>query len=342
MLRLAIIGAGWAGERQVQAIQELGRKVTIACLVDNDRDFLQKKAQELQIAKIYTDYHEALNDPDIDAVSICTPHNLHCRMALSAAEAGKHILCEKPIATTVDDATKMIAAAEANGVKLYVAENWRYTPSAHFLRKIIETGQYIGNLVDVSATFGFQAKNFGYPGRRDWLTLPEKGGGGTWMLHGVHTVAQIRHIFGEVTSVYAQESRAVSNERPDIEATMRVLMRMESGVSLSLLQTSEVKLEHTLSGYTIHGDSGSIRAYAEGCDIYVAENNWRPEYIAYPAADWSDYAQEVEAFVDYVVDDIEGLTTARSERRSLAVVQAGYESLKTGQPVHLKERFGDL
>jgi predicted dehydrogenase len=107
MLRLAIIGAGWAGERQVQAIQELGRKVTIACLVDNDRDFLQKKAQELQIAKIYTDYHEALNDPDIDAVSICTPHNLHCRMALDAAEAGKHILCEKPIAVTFKVAERL-------------------------------------------------------------------------------------------------------------------------------------------------------------------------------------------------------------------------------------------
>ena len=78
MLRTAIIGVGWAGTRHVQAIRELGRKVSIECLVDSDPDFLAAKSKELNVAKTYVDYHDALADPDVDAVSICLPHALHC------------------------------------------------------------------------------------------------------------------------------------------------------------------------------------------------------------------------------------------------------------------------
>jgi predicted dehydrogenase len=242
MLRLAIIGIGWAGERQVQAIRELGRKVAIECIVDNDPEFLRQKAGELGIEKTYTDYRDALNDPDVEAVSICAPHNFHCPMTLAAVAAGKHILCEKPIALTVDDATRMIEAADAQGVKLYVAENLSYSPIAQFLRRVVETGEYIGEITAASVVSGFQAKNFGYPGRRDWLTLPEKGGTGTWMLQGIHTMAQMRTIFGEVETVYIREHHARSFQRPDLEGTMSGLLTLESGVNVSVLHTCEVEL----------------------------------------------------------------------------------------------------
>ncbi|MCI0350439.1 MAG: Gfo/Idh/MocA family oxidoreductase, partial [Acidobacteriales bacterium] len=240
MLRLAIIGIGWAGERQTQAIRELGRKVAIECIADSDPMFLRQKAEELGIEKTYTDYQDALDDPDVEAVSICTPHNFHCPMALKAAAAGKHILCEKPIAMTVADATRMIEAAEQQGVKLYIAENLSYTPVARFLRQVVETGEHIGEITAVTVVSGFQAKNFGYPGRRDWLTLPEKGGTGTWMLQGIHTMAQMRYIFGEVETVYVREHYASSFQRPDIEGTMSGLLTLVSGVSVSVLHTCEV------------------------------------------------------------------------------------------------------
>ena len=71
MLRIAILGAGWSGMRHFEAIRELGRKVCVDCIVDNDADLLKAKAEELLIAKTHTDYHDALADPDVDAVSIC-------------------------------------------------------------------------------------------------------------------------------------------------------------------------------------------------------------------------------------------------------------------------------
>ncbi|MFH1084501.1 MAG: Gfo/Idh/MocA family oxidoreductase, partial [Chloroflexota bacterium] len=104
MLRLAIVGVGWAGHRQALAVGELGRKVSLAALMDSDPAHLAVMARELGVARTFSDYRAALADPDIDAVSICTPHPLHAPMAIAAAQAGKHVLVEKPMATTVDEA----------------------------------------------------------------------------------------------------------------------------------------------------------------------------------------------------------------------------------------------
>jgi predicted dehydrogenase len=344
MLRVAVIGIGWAGTRHVQAIGELGRKVTVDCLVDNDASHLALKAEGLGVNKTYTEYRDALADPDVDAVSICAPHNLHCPMALEAAEAGKHILCEKPMALTVDNASRMITAAEKHGVKLYVAENLPYEPMSRFLREIAQSGQYVGELTFVSLARGFWGQSYGYPGRRAWLALPELGGTGTWMLHGIHTVAQLRYIFGEVEMVYVREHRASSYVRNDLEGTMSGLLTMQSGIHVSVVQTSETRLPGNLGGYVLYGDRGSLRASRDGCEVFdnAAGNDQEPLLLKYPEGALSSYAQEIEAFADYVAGDSEGPTTGYSERRSLAIVQAGYESARTGKPVRLEERFGKL
>ena len=344
MLRMAILGVGWAGTRHVEAIRELRRKVAVDCIVDNDAHFLKAKAEELSIAKTYADYEDALADPNVDAVSICLPHKLHCPVALAAAEAKKHILCEKPMAPTVDDATRMIEAAKAHGVKLYVAENEAYAPIAKFLREIVQSGKYIGELTFASLVRGGHRRPYGYPGRRAWLSTPELGGTGTWMLHGVHSMAQLRFVLGEVETVYMQEHHASSWETTDMEGTMSGLLTMERGIQVWAVQTCETHLPPDLRGYVIHGDRGSIHASRDGCRVFAKEvgSDQEPPLISYPEDALSSYAQEIEAFADYVAGLSVGPTTGESERRSLAIVQAGYESAQRGQPVNLRARFGLL
>lgn len=342
MLRIAVIGVGWAGTRHVEAIRELGRKVVVDCLVDNDADHLRKKAYELGVGKTYTDIDDALADPEVDAVSICLPHALHCQVAMATADAAKHIIVEKPMAMTVEEATRMIEAADAAGVKLYVAENASYSPMAQFLRGIVQSREYIGEVVSASVASGFRGVPYAYAGRRAWLSTPEMGGTGTWILHGIHQMARLRYVFGEVETVYIREYRTRSFTRSDVEGTMSGLLTMERGFQVAVLQTCEVRLKGTLRGYVIYGDRGSIRAFQEGCQVFSEELDEEPLQLSYPEAALSEYAQEMEAFADYVVDGVEGSTTGRSERRSLAIVQAGYESAQTGQPVHLKTRFGEL
>jgi UDP-N-acetyl-2-amino-2-deoxyglucuronate dehydrogenase len=343
-LRTAIVGVGWAGTRHVEAIRELNRKVVVECLVDNDAEFLVRKSAELSVPKTYTDLKQALDDPLVDAVDICLPHALHCSTAIEAAAAGKHILCEKPIALTVEDASRMLRAARDNDVRLYVAENEPYKPINRVLRDIVRTGQYTGELTFASLVSGFRAPNFGYPDRREWLTQPERGGTGTWMLHGIHTVAHLRFILGEVETVYLREHKGSSFARRELEGTVSGLMTMASGIHVSVVQTCETRLPANLGGYTLHGERGSVRVGRDGIEVFGEniEPGQEPLIIPVPEDGLSDYAQEIEAFADYVSGVAVGPTTAESERRSLAVVQAGYESIESGVPVDLRKRFGDL
>ena len=345
MLRIAVLGVGWAGTRQAQAIGELNRKATIECLVDNYAEALKARAEELGVTKGYTDYHDALADPDVDAVTICLPHALHCPLAVEAASAKKHILCEKPMALTVEDATLMIDAAREHDVRLYVAESAVYTSMAKFLRQIVKTGKYIGELTFASMVAGFRAPDYGYPGRRAWLSTPGLGGTGTWMLHGIHSMAQLRYVLGEVEVVYMREHRASSFARTDLEGTMSGLLTLASGAQVSVVQSCETRLKGPLRGYSIHGDQGSLQAWRdEGCEVFSPEfgNEDEPHHLDYPEDTLSSYAQEIEAFADYVAGLSVGPTTGESERRSLAIVQAGYESASSGVPVILEERFGKL
>jgi len=318
----------------------LGRKLEVSCLVDADGEFLASKAAELGIASTHNDLGEALDRSDVDAVSLCTPHELHCPQAVAAAEAGKHVLVEKPMAVTVAEATQMLEAAQANGVKLYVAESATYSPMARHLRELVRTGQHIGELVAASVTAGFRGPDYGYPGRRAWLSTPELGGTGTWMLHGIHTMAQLRYVLGEVSSVYMREHKASSFQRRDVEATMSGALTLESGVCVSVVQTPEVKLHGDLGGYVLHGDRGSLRATPEGYRVFGEEES--DGEMGYPAEELSAFARELEAFADCVAGSSEGPTTGESERRTLAIVQAGYESAASGQPVDIRERFGEL
>jgi UDP-N-acetyl-2-amino-2-deoxyglucuronate dehydrogenase len=345
MLKIAIVGIGWAGTRHVEAIRELNRKVEVACLVDTDPNHLRQKSTELGIETAYLNYANALADRNVDAVSLCTPHGVHAEQAIAAAEAGKHILVEKPMALTVDDATRMMAAAQANGVTLFVAENLPYEPQSQFLRQAVASSDLIGELTSASVTAGFRAQNYSYPGRRSWLASPEAGG--TWTLHGIHTVAQLRYIFcgryGEVETVWMREHKASSFQRTELEGTMTGLLTLSSGLNIHITQTAESKMPGTLGGYVLYGDKGSLRASKAGYQIFQEETGHQePPIQPYPKAPLSSYAQEIEAFADLINGAASGPTTAESERLSLAVVQVGYESAQSGQPIRVFQRFRTL
>jgi predicted dehydrogenase len=340
MLRIAVIGTGWAGCKQIEAVRELASDIEVAALVDTDPEQLRAKSAEYAVDMTYLDYRNALDDADIDAVSICTPHASHHPIAIDAAAAGKHILVEKPMALDVEKATEMIEAAEANDVRLYVAESVTYAAESKFLRAAVCSGELIGAVTAASLSRGFRAPDFGYPGRRAWLTRPDDGGTGTWMLHGIHNMAQLRYIFGEAQTVYMREHSAASFRRGDIEGTMSGLLTMRSGISISVLQTCETRLAAGMDGYRIYGERGVIRASSSDCEFIPEHGPRRPH--EYEPEDLSEIAQGIRAFAAYVAGDAVGPTTGYSERRSLAIVQAGYESARTGAPVDLDERFGSI
>ena len=336
-LGLAIVGAGWAGRRQAEAIIELASSLELVCLVDEDADHLRATAKELAVDRTETDLGVVLRDPTIDAVSICTPHRLHAPMAIAAARAGKHVLVEKPMASTVEEATTMVEAAESAGVRLVVAENMVYEPSTRRLAEIVAGGEDIGHLAFAAVVDGYRARDPRYEGRRDWLTRPEAGGTGTWMLQGIHTIARIRHIFGEIASVYVHEHRTPTFLRSDLEATMSALLVLESGPSVWLVQTPEVELP-TRTIIQLYGDEGIVVADSTGYEVRAGRRS-PPERKDFPGDPLSSYALELQAFAHEVSGHGVAPTSGRSERRSLAVAEAGLSSARTAVPVVIAERY---
>ena len=344
-LGLAITGVGWAGSRHAEAIIELAtvdKRIEIAAFVDNDADHLQQTVSKFEVRSTYTTLAAALEDPNVDAIDIATPHTLHESMTIQAVEAGKHVIVEKPMAMNVDEATRMIRAAESNGVRLFVAANQSYEPYIEFLRQVVEIGAPIGSITTASVAAGFRPPRgrYRYPGRREWLAEPDMGGTGSWMLHGIHTIAGVRRVFGDLTRVYVQEHKAGSFERSDLEGTMTALVTVESGVNISVVQSPETRFSGNTGGYVLNGESGSIRAGAESYELLADGEDPSPR--PYPPSKLSSYALEFQAFADYIGGDESAPTTGYSDRKTLGVIQAGAESADSGEAVDLQERFGSL
>lgn len=341
MIGLAVVGVGWAGRRQAEAVAELGShedpsvsdRIRVVLLVDNDADHLEAEAKALGVGEYVTDLARALAHPDVDAVSIATPHKYHADHVLASVRSGMHTMVEKPMATDVVAASEMIAAADENEVTLYVAENEVYTS---FVDTTLDLLPEIGQPIHGSIRGPFRKEgNHGYPGRRNWLTRPEEGGTGQWALNGIHTVAQLRAILGEVDTVYMREHHAESFAAQGIEGTMVGLLAMSDGPLVDIVQTAEFSLGMSL---VIHGDRGTIHVTKD----YIELSGDSEHRVDLPTDGLSSYARELLAFADHLEGRQEGPTDGRSGLRSLAVVQAGYESAAAGMPINLAERFGDI
>lgn len=335
-IRLAIVGAGWAGRRQAEAVEELGGPFEVQYLVDPDLDHAAGVARELRIPEVTDDLTRVLGDASIDAVSICTPHRLHAEVAVAAARRGKHVLVEKPMAMTVADALQMLDAAHVHGVRLVVAENQVYEAATQRLRDVVAARDGIGNVAFASVVDGYLARDPRYAGRRDWLTDPAVGGTGTWMLQGVHTVARIRAIFGEIKSIYVHENRTPTFLRDDLEATMSALLVAASGHSIWLVQTPEVALPNRFM-VQIFGDEGTLIGDASGYEVVGSDGRRTTHTVK--GDRWSSYALELAAFAREIRGGGPAPTSGASEIRTLAVIEAGLESMQTGEPVDLAARF---
>ena len=120
-------------------------------IVDMNEDIARDAKEKLAFEAYSTDWHDIINDPEIEVVDICTPNNVHAEIAVAAAKAGKHILCEKPLALTPEQAGEMYRAARENGVKTMVAFNYRKTPAVQLAKKYIDEGA-IGDILDFRGT----------------------------------------------------------------------------------------------------------------------------------------------------------------------------------------------
>jgi predicted dehydrogenase len=204
-IRVAIVGCG-----RISDLHQMGYRgradAKIVAVCDTNKGRARDKAQEWGVEKVYTDYAQVLNDNDVDVVELLTPHHLHCSMTVQAAEAGKHISVQKPMALTAAEADKMIAAAKKAGVLLRVYETFVYYAPAMRARQMIEAGE-IGEVraIRMHVNSGTSDTSWKVP-LSAWLwRFNEKqcGGGPLVFDHGYHLFSLGYYLGGPVEKVYA-------------------------------------------------------------------------------------------------------------------------------------------
>jgi predicted dehydrogenase len=226
LIRAAQIGLGWWGKTLVESVQGTSDKIQFVAATSRTRsdDYLQfARDQKLTFAD---SYEAILADSNVDAVVLATPHSQHAAQVIAAAQAGKHVFCEKPFALHKTEAEQAVAATRAAGVTLGLGYNRRFHPEMTKLREKIRSGD-LGTVLHIEATMTFPhalaLKADAWRAQRD-----ETPAGGLTPM-GVHAIDGMIDLCGEIDTVYCQSFRRVV--AVDSDDTTSMLFRMKAGMS---------------------------------------------------------------------------------------------------------------
>ncbi len=210
-------------------------------------------AAEFGAKRWHPDWRELVEDAEVEAVYVATPVHLHAEQAVAAAEAGKHVLCEKPMALSVAECERMNAAAEANGVLLGVAYYRRFYPAVERVKEILESGE-IGVPV-VAQMNAFERFDPAPEHPRRWLVEKRQSGGGPMFDFGCHRIEVLFNLFGETTAVKGLASNALFGR--EVEDTAGALLLFGRGAQGVITVTHAAREpQDTLE---IFGSEGSVR-----------------------------------------------------------------------------------
>lgn len=260
-LNIGVVGVGFGATVHIPALQSEGLNVIAVCA--NRIERAEKAAEQFGIPNYFDDYSELLKLPNLDAVSISSPHHLHHEMVIEALAANKHVLCEKPFAVNTDEARQMRDAASKSKKTTMLAHEFRWAPQRAYVKELLEN-DYIGNLRFVQANLMVGPSRILNPRQ---VRLPDLGlrGGFLWGL-GSHYLDAYRHWFGEITSVQSLMKSAMPErlnkqteeiEKTAIDDTFSLLLEFENG-GIGTLSGSSASPFGEGASIEIFGDKGSI------------------------------------------------------------------------------------
>ncbi len=253
ILKWGLIGAGDIAQKRVApALRDLPNCDLVA-VNRNRAELVEAFAKEFAARKWFADWRDLIADEEIEAVYIATPVYLHKEQTVAAANAGKHVLCEKPMAINVAECEEMIAACRANNVKLGVAYYRRFYPVVQRIKQIIAAGK-IGKPVFAQIN-AFEYFDPSSENPRRWLLEKEKSGGGPMMDFGCHRIEVLTDLFGKIRRT--ESIVANVNFDREVEDTATAIFQFETGACANLTVTHAAnEPQDTLD---IFGTNGSIR-----------------------------------------------------------------------------------
>jgi predicted dehydrogenase len=251
-LRIGLIGVGAAA--QINHIPALRRieGFELVALADRDAEKVSRVAQKFQVAKAYTRLEELLSDESIDVVDICTPNYLHAPMAVAALGAGKHVICERPLARSAEEAATMLKAAKKQDRLLVCSVQHRFRSDAQLLRTFVEKGE-LGEIFFSKAGWLRQRTQWDSD---EWRRQKRESGGGVILDLGFQMLDQALWIMGnpKVESVTGSLHRSRKGE---VEDNAIAFFRLASGASLTLEVTWGLLMEKDFAYVNLFGSGGA-------------------------------------------------------------------------------------
>jgi UDP-N-acetyl-2-amino-2-deoxyglucuronate dehydrogenase len=349
ILRVAQIGCGQISTQHFRAYGE-SSLVDLAVVVDVDPVAAREAAAANGDVAWTASFEEAIGRDDVDVVSIATPHHLHAPQTVAAAEAGKHVLCEKPLTTSLEDANRMIAACEQNGVQFGMWMVMRYSGLARTARALLQA-RAIGEIVNIrlpdvhNKVRDYYQRGVGGRARpTQWRGSRATSGGGALIMNAIHQIDVLRYITGlEVQRVAAEWINFTG--LAEVEDMINVVLRYSNG-AIGTIDTANYAPgggeAHVLRLYGTKGQlqlaRGALEAFVEepfegrdGLPSLVA-NQW--QNLATPDAG-NSRTLLLDDFARAVVEGKAPPVTGKDGRAALATVLAAYASAERGETIKL-------
>ena len=311
---------------------------SLAAIYARDQDRVNDFAQRHEVSSGYISFQDFLKDPNVDIVYIASPNSLHCDQVVQAARAGKHILCEKPMALTIKDCETMMETCAKKNLKLGVAFQARQHPGNIKVRELVQNGE-LGTLALAHCQWGYGEPGMVTPpvrtGLREWWESSDIVGAGTFMANGVHAVDQLRYVIGsEVCEVSAMtDANADTNQ---LEHLATLLLRFNNG-TIGILVSAR-RLPYNRADISVYGSHG--RAILTGgqaawkAKLEIADQN-DERSVEFGADQGNLYLDLVDDFNQAVTKGSDPKATGWDGLKTTQITLAMIESSKTGKTIKL-------
>jgi predicted dehydrogenase len=330
----AVVGLGSIAQGFVLPAFSRSKKARLVAVVSRNRNKAARVARNFKAPASYSldEYGVCLANPEVEAVYVATPQGEHSRLTVQAAQAGKHVLCEKPLAATVEQSTQMVKACQNNSVLLMTAYRKYFEPGTCFLKKLIQGGDF--GRIDVIHT-GFSEVHV--PGKSlQWLLDPELAGGGPLMDLGIYCVNTSRWLAGE-------DPAEVSAQAWKHDALR--FQQVEEGISFRMRFPSELVVQ----GSSSYGGVLSSLIYIQGTKGWASMapafdfneprrliGTIRGHHIDRRFKVIDEFAPELDAFASAIRGQRKIEPDGEQGHRDMIILQAIYESARSRTPVTIR------
>jgi predicted dehydrogenase len=320
----AVIGLGRIADHFLRG-SLLTTNSTITGLVSGHRDKADKFAAQYNVPQNsiynYENFDEIIKNPAVDAVYVALPNSMHAEYTIRAAKAGKHVLCEKPMATNVADCESMIAACKAANVKLMIAYRCHYEPTNLKAVKLIRDGA-LGQVQAIESAFGFNIA------KGEWRINKKLAGGGPLFDVGIYSLNACRYLTGEEPADISAYASTIDHDGrfDEVEENVAWTMKFPSGIVASCTTTYGANMA---GYYRVYGSKGwlqvdqafvyeGLRLRAEFSDTQIDELN--------PARDPSHFQAEAEHFSHCIQNNLEPQSPGEEGLRDMTYITRIYKS----------------